>query len=163
MQGHRIIKIQGLCPRYMANHSSSNNPQNARPTILSPLAYPSFARANQCSRFRKDGLALAPLANSLGHLFSLPKPSGGVLALGGGLPYSGYDACAALDEGRACGTEAVVLEDGLPYSAYDPCAVLDAGRAWGTEAIVLDVGLPYSGYDPSDALDDGAAGGVTAR
>ena len=69
---------------------------------------------NQCSKFRKDGLALAPLANSLGHLFSLPKPSVGVLVLGGGLPYSGYCPCAVLDDGRTWGIAVIVLDGGLP-------------------------------------------------
>ena len=87
------------------------------------------AQSDQCSRFRNDGLALAPLANSLGHLFSLPNPSGGVLVLGGGLPHSGYGPCADLEDERAWGTEAIVLGGGLPYSGYDPCADLDDGRA----------------------------------
>ena len=90
-------------------------------TIINTSAYPPPPDAiipshspNQCSRFRNDGLALAPLANSLGHLFSLPKLSVGVLVLGGGLPCSGYIPCAVRDGGRAWGTEAVVLGGELP-------------------------------------------------
>lgn len=152
-----------------------------------PTCLPIPNSSNQCSRFRNDGLALAPLANSLGHLFSLPKPSGGVLVLGSGLLYSAYDPCAALDDGRAWETEAIVLRGELPYSEYDPCAALEEGagggvvvlggglpnseygpsaalddEAGGGDEIVLAVGLPYSAYDPSTALDDGAWGGVLA-
>ena len=96
---------------------------------------------DQCSRFRKEGLALAPLASSLGHLFSLPKPSGGVLVLGGGLPYSEKGACAALGDGRAWGTGAIALGGGLLYSGYDPSAALD-DEAGGGDGIVLGGGVP---------------------